>query len=202
MPEKALRFFLGGKTKYHGLVFVPEPQWAKEHKERIAQLLPKQSQVQSWYDINSYLFDAIEIERYVIFFVIFLIVVAASFNMSVSLWVSIFRKTRELGVLKVLGLQPWQSILLFLLLAWALAGFGLMLGIPLGVLLSYSVDFLSDHWELMPAEVYKIGGLITWIRPLDILSILGSVFILSSLMALGPARSVWKLGIAEGLRFE
>ncbi|MCX7674980.1 MAG: FtsX-like permease family protein [Bdellovibrionaceae bacterium] len=182
--------------------FMSSPELALQHKTEIKKHLPQTAQLQTWYDLNSYLFEAIGIERYVIFFVIFLIVVAAAFNMSISLWVSLVRKTKEMSLLKVLGLRPLQSVVMMFFVALSLALVAISVGIPLGVGVSYLIDRLIVDWNLLPADVYKIGHIETRIRGVDLGLIMVSVLALAVLVAWPPARSIRRMRIAEGLRFE
>ena len=202
MNDQDLRAWLE-TTKSSGFVgFMSSPELAVQYKNEIKKKLPQSAHVQTWYDLNSYLFEAIGIERYVIFLVIFLIVLAAAFNMSISLWVSLVRKTQEMSLLKVLGLRPWQSFWLMFFVALSLAGVAIGLGIPLGVGVSYLIDRLIMDWNLLPAEVYKIGQIQTKIRLVDMGLIILSVLSLALLVAWPPARSMRRMSIVEGLRFE
>lgn len=75
-------------------------------------------------------------------------------------------------------------------------------GIPLGVGVSYLIDRLIVDWNLLPADVYKIGHIETRIRGVDLGLIMVSVLALAVLVAWPPARSIRRMRIAEGLRFE
>jgi lipoprotein-releasing system permease protein len=176
--------------------------WALDKKVSIQSFLGSQYRVQSWYDINSYLFEAIEIERYVIFVVILIIVIASSFNVGVSLWIGVLQKTKELSLLKVMGLPPSSVQGLMLLQGLLMAFVGALWGLFLGIVLSFGVDWIQSFLPLLPGSVYKIDHLETKMKIYDLSLILGSVVLLSGLAIFWPARNAARQKIGEGLRYE
>jgi len=184
------------------LIQSTDRNWALVSKSDIQSFLGSQYRVQTWYDINSYLFEAIKIERYVIFVVILIIVVASSFNVGVSLWIGVLQKIRELSLLKAIGLQSHQVKNLMLLQGLITACIGAFIGMILGIFLSYGVDWIQTQMPLLPGSVYKIDHLITRILLSDLAKILLSVVILSGLAVYWPARNAAEQKVSEGLRYE
>jgi lipoprotein-releasing system permease protein len=184
------------------LIQTKDREWAKLVKSDLQSFLGSLYRVQTWYDINSYLFEAIQIERYVIFFVILIIVIASSFNVGVSLWIGVLQKTRELALLKSLGLCGHQVTYLMLMKGLILSLVGAGIGLGIGILLSYGVDWLQTLVPLLPGSVYKIDHLKTQILASDLARILISVVVLSGAAVYWPARNAARQKISEGLRYE
>jgi len=184
------------------IVHAADRNWARWVKADMQSFLGSLYRIQTWYDINSYLFEAIQIERYVIFLVILIIVIASSFNVGVSLWIGVLQKTRELSLLKALGLSGHQITQLMLIQGFFMALMGAFIGLGIGILLSYGVDWVQTLTPLLPGSVYKIDHLKTQILWADLTLILISVVILSGAAVYWPARNAAQQKISEGLRYE
>jgi lipoprotein-releasing system permease protein len=184
------------------LIQTNDRDWAKMVKADLQSFLGSLFRVQTWYDINSYLFEAIQIERYVIFFVILIIVIASSFNVGVSLWIGVLQRTRELALLKSLGLSGYQTTHLMLIQGFILSLLGAGIGLGIGISLSFGVDWIQTVIPLLPGSVYKIDHLRTQILWSDLAQILISVVILSGAAVYWPARNAARQRISEGLRYE
>jgi ABC-type lipoprotein release transport system permease subunit len=79
---------------------------------------------------------------------------------------------------------------------------GALMGMLIGTLLSYGVDWIQTQFPLLPGSVYKIDHLTTQILLLDLAKILMSVVVLSGLAVYWPARNAAAQKISEGLRYE
>lgn len=189
--------FIGGI-----MVLGPSADWALENKAIFQQKLGPTFRLQSWYDVNSYLFEAIKIEKLVIFFVIFLIIIASGFNAAVSLWIGILQKTRQIAVLKTLGMQPQHILYMLSMQGFILVFIGAFIGIPMAIGLCYLIDWSQNYIELLPGSVYRLSQFQTQIRMGDLGLIFGSALVLSWVAVLWPARSAANKSIAEGLRYE
>lgn len=156
--------------------------------------------VRDWLDINENLFAAAKIEKFAIFFIIFVIVVAAAFNVSISLYVNVFARSREIAVLKTMGLSSHRIRRVFSLQGFLVGGLGSALGVLLGFLFCWVFSFLETTFGLLPASVYRIDRIDVHIRPLEVLIICVAALVLSWLSALAPAARGAKLSAAEGVR--
>lgn len=156
----------------------------------------------SWHSANGNLFEAIKYEKPVIFFVVFIIIIAAGFNISSTLFVSVIKRFSDISVLKAIGAKSnfvmkvftWQGIMIGII--------GSFLGILLGSLACMALMWLQDKIGILPPEVYKIGKIDIEIRGWDLFLI----FIVSTLVCfistLAPAYKGAKLNPIEGLRYE
>lgn len=189
--------FIGGI-----LVLGPSAEWAINNKALLQEKLGPSFRLQSWYDVNSYLFEAIKIEKLVIFFVIFLIIIASGFNAAVSLWIGVLQKTRQIAVLKTLGMRPKHILYMLSIQGFILVMIAAIIGFPVAVGLCYLIDWSQNYMELLPGSVYRLSQLETQIRWGDLSLIFFSALLLSWVAVLWPARSAANKQIAEGLRYE
>lgn len=156
--------------------------------------------IMTWYDVNRNLFEAVVIERAVIFFVVFLIVVVAAFNISGTLYVFIRQKYSDIAILKTLGLTPQKIRAVFMSQGVIVAALGTVLGTILGYLLCAAFMFLQEHYSLISGSVYKIDKIYTQIRFIDLFVIALSTQLICILAAYFPAVKGGKLDVVEGLK--
>jgi lipoprotein-releasing system permease protein len=158
--------------------------------------------VRDWHEINENLFEAVKIERSVIFFVIMVIVLAAAFNVASSLYINVVRKYQELAILKAVGFTPSQIIKVFSVQGVLLGALGTFLGISFGLVLCVGFVWLEKNYGVIPGSVYRIDHIDPHIRAMDLIAIIASTLLLSWLATLAPARKGAKMTPVEGLRHE
>lgn len=203
MPIKDLQKLADVGSRDSGFILrVEDGLKARAASFRLSEQLGPGFRVRDWRDINENMFDAVEIEKLVVFFVILVIVVAASFNVATSLYVNVVQRYPEIGILKALGVSPRQMVGVLCLQGVALGIIGCTAGLGLGVVLGYFFEWAQTNLGLLPASVYKISYIELDFRPQDILAILGVTLVICVLATLAPARQGAKLSPVEGLRYE
>ncbi len=156
--------------------------------------------VMDWNDVNRNLFEAVKIERAVIFFVVLMIVIVAAFNISSTLYVFIRQKYSDIAILKTLGLSPQKIRQVFLGQGLIVGLAGLFLGFALGFLMCFGFMILQNDYALISGSVYKIDRIQVQIRGLD-LALISLVTLLICLLAtLAPAIRGSQLEVIEGLK--
>ncbi len=156
--------------------------------------------VMDWYDVNRNLFEAVAIERAVIFIVVLLIVIVAAFNISSTLYVFIRQKYSDIAILKALGVSRKKIRLIFLGQGFIVGVLGTALGFFIGYLLCLGFMFLQNHYALISGSVYKIDKIQTQIRWVD-LSIIGlSTLVICLIATYSPAKKGSELEVVEGLK--
>lgn len=156
----------------------------------------------SWYSVNQNLFNAIDYEKPVIFFVILVIVIAAAFNISSTLLVSVIRRYRDISILRSMGASRRLVLRIFTAQGLLIGFLGSAIGVIFGLIGCGLFAWAQNHWTLLPGEVYKIDRVMIEVRPLDLLIILLASWLISFLATLGPARRGAALSAVEGLRYE
>jgi lipoprotein-releasing system permease protein len=159
-------------------------------------------QVSDWRDINENLFEAVQIERIVVFFVILIIVIAAAFNVSSALFINVVKRYPDIGVLKTLGFSKKQIIQLFSLQGLLMGAAGLFLGIGLGWILCQAFTWAEVYFAFIPTSVYKLDRIDLNIRFIDILSISSATLAICFLATLAPALRGARLTVVEGIKNE
>jgi lipoprotein-releasing system permease protein len=158
--------------------------------------------VTTWYDINENLFRAVDLEKPVIFFVLLVIVIAAAFNVTSTLFVSVIRRFRDISILKSMGARRRVIIQLFTAQGLLLGFFGSLFGLAFGLLGCGIFTWAQNRWGLFPGEVYKIDHVFLEIRTADLGAILVTTWLICLIATWAPARRGATLPPVEGLRYE
>lgn len=156
--------------------------------------------VMTWYDVNRNIFEAVVIERAVIFFVVFLIVIIAAFNISSTLYVYVRQKYADIAILKTLGYSQKKIRRIFLSQGLIVATLGTLFGVLLGYLLTFGFMYLQEHYSVISGSVYKIDKIYTKIRFIDLFSICLSTQLLCLIASYFPAFKGSQLEVIEGLK--
>lgn len=185
----------------HGLLLrYEDAEIARGAGLRLAQALGPTYSVTDWREINEHLFEAIRLEKPVIFFVVFIIVVVAAFNIASTLFVNILRQTREIGLLRALGFARASVLRMVTFQGLIIGLIGCIAGISLGLLLCVGFSWLQSSLGVIAGSVYKLEGIRVQIRIEDLIAIIASTLLICTLAALAPARRAARLTPVEGLR--
>jgi lipoprotein-releasing system permease protein len=156
----------------------------------------------TWFDSNRNLFEAINFEKPVIFTIVCLIVLAAGFTISGSLYVSVLRRYRDISVLKTIGANHSFIRGIFTTQGLLVGLAGSALGFLLGIGACRFLTDLQKTFPLFPGDVYRIDHVVLEVRPLDVSAILIVSLLICYLASLAPARRGARLQAVEGLRYE
>lgn len=193
----------------HGItVRTVDPYAAERIKGAIQQFLEPPEYAQTWIDMNHQYFEAVRLERTVMFFLLFFIVVVAAFGIMSTLITVTVQKRREIGIMKALGANIVQIIWVFLGQGTVVGLFGTLTGLALGMtLIRYRNEF--SHWlastlhiEIFPREVYQFSAIPAEVIPRDVAIICISAFFICSFAALIPAYFAARLDPVKALRYE
>jgi lipoprotein-releasing system permease protein len=164
--------------------------------------------VRTWKDDNSGILNALLVEKNVMFYLLFFIMIVAAFGITSAQITFVVQKTREIGVLKALGATNGQVRWLFLSQSLIVGVLGVIAGFGLGLLaLHYRNNFLDlmnrvTGFELFPRTIYAFDRLPALIVPSDIAIICGGSLFICLLAGLLPAWSAGRLQPVEALRHE
>lgn len=153
-----------------------------------------------WKTMNSSLFEALKLEKLAMGIILGLIVVVAAFNIISTLVMVVTDKTREIGILKSMGLRSAQVQRIFMLQGVVIGLVGSLLGAGAGLLVTWLID--RYQFIKIPGDVYFIDHLPVAFDWADILVILALSLLISFLATLYPARQAAKLLPVEAIRHE
>jgi len=193
----------------HGLfVMLNDPYQAGVVKRELSQKLGSAFYVSTWMEQNSGILNALIVEKNVMFYLLFFIVLVAALCILSAQITFVVQKTREIGMLKALGASNLQISGIFLGQSAIIGIIGVASGFGLGMLaLIYRNAFLHfmnrmTGFELFPASVYGFGELPAVIAPSDVAIICISSFIICILGGVLPAIRAGRLKPVEALRYE
>ena len=198
---------LGGSV--HGLmVMLRDPYQAPAVSRQLAGALGPGYTITTWMQENSAILGALIVEKNVMFYLLFFIVIVAALCILSAQITFVVQKTREIGMLKALGATNLQISGVFLAQSAIIGVLGVLAGYGLGMLaLIYRNEFLHfmnrlTGWELFPASIYGFSELPAIIDARDILLICGSSFVICILGGVLPAWRAGRLKPVEALRYE
>jgi lipoprotein-releasing system permease protein len=181
-------------------VRVPDPMQADVVGLELTRALGYPYRTQDWKSMNSSLFSALKLEKLAMMVILTLIVVVAAFNIISTLVMVVTDKTREIGILKSMGLTARRVQKIFMLQGLVIGVVGSTLGAAGGLILTYVID----RYELIkiPGDVYFVDHLpVAW-DPVDVLVILVSSVAISFVATLYPSRQAAGLLPVEAIRHE
>ena len=164
--------------------------------------------VYTWADMNRSLFSALKVERNVMFIILSLIIVVAAFNIISGLTILVKNKTRDIAILKSIGVLNKSITKIFFLVGVTIGTTATIFGIFLGVMFSFYIEnireFLSSAFNisLFPEEIYFLSKMPTEINPTSILIISACSIGITIIVSIYPAIKASKLDPVQGLKYE
>tara|TARA_B100001013_G_scaffold72422_1_gene38354 strand:- start:22 stop:1233 length:1212 start_codon:yes stop_codon:yes gene_type:complete len=183
------------------------PQKIEDHKITLMNLYPEQL-VYTWADMNKSLFSALKVERNVMFIILSLIIIVAAFNIISGLTILVKNKTREIGILKSIGVQNFSIKKIFFLVGFIIGTSATLFGVIIGTLFSIYIEnireFISSLFNisLFPEEIYFLSTMPSEINIQSIILIsICSIFI-TIIVSIYPAAKASKLDTVKTLKYE
>ena len=193
----------------HGLfVMLDNPDLAPKMKRQLEKAFGVEYNIATWTDQNSGILNALLVEKNVMFYLLFFIVLVAALCILSAQVTFVVQKTREIGMLKALGASNLQVSGIFLVQSAVIGIVGVAFGYSLGMLaVNYRNEFLhfmrqATGWELFPASIYQFNELPALVTPSDVVIICASSFLICIFGGVLPAMWAGKLKPVEALRHE
>ena len=188
-------------------IYLRDPQNIEKMKIKIQSIFNNQI-IYTWADMNSSLFSALKVERNVMFIILSLIIIVAAFNIISGLTILVKNKTREIAILKSIGVLNKSIAKIFFLIGIIIGSSATIFGIFLGVIFSLYVEnlraFLSNIFNisLFPEEIYFLSKMPSEINISSIFIISICSILVTILVSIFPAIKASKLDPVKALKYE
>mgnify|MGYP001323686124 FL=1 len=200
-------FFNLDKSDRNLEIYLKNPQKIENQKFIVQQIFPNEF-VFSWADTNSSLFSALKVERNVMFIILSLIIIVAAFNIISGLTILVKNKTRDIAILKSIGVLNKSIVKIFFLVGVIIGTSATIFGILLGVIFSMYVEnlrqFLSNVFDisLFPEEIYFLSTMPSEINLSSIFIISLCSILITIIVSIFPALKAAKLDPVQALKYE
>ena len=188
-------------------IYLKKPDQVESVKNKVQKLF-SDHYVYSWADLNKSFFGALKVERNVMFIILTLIIIVAAFNIISGLTILVKNKTREIAILRTLGISKSSIAKVFFIIGFTIGLLATITGVIIGILFSYYIENIRIlitsifNIKLFPEEIYFLSQMPSEIN-------LGYIFIISFfallitfLATIFPSLSAAKLDPIKGLKYE
>jgi lipoprotein-releasing system permease protein len=205
--EDALSIFDKEEKDQNVEIYLKDPLKANLVKSKIEKINTNYF-IYTWSDLNKSFFSALKVERNVMFIILTLIVIVAAFNIISGLTILIKNKTKEIAILKTLGLSNTSIKKSFFLTGFSIGFFATISGIILGTIFSHNIEkiriILSSvfNLEIFPADIYFLEKLPSEISFFSIFIIFILSLTVSAIASYLPAMTISKMKTFRALKYE
>ena len=188
-------------------IYLKNPQNIETQKFIVQKIFPNEF-VYSWSDMNSSLFSALKVERNVMFIILSLIIIVAAFNIISGLTILVKNKTRDIAILKSIGVLNKSIVKIFFLVGVTIGTSATIFGVLLGVTFSLYIEnlrqFISSVFNisLFPEEIYFLSTMPSEINPSSIFIISLCSILITIIVSIFPALKAAKLDPIRSLKYE
>jgi lipoprotein-releasing system permease protein len=174
----------------------------------LARSLGPEAYITDWTRLNANFFRAVDIEKRMMFFIVFLIIAVAAFNIVSSLFMAVKDKQSDIAILRTLGASPGSVMKIFLIQGTLIGLIGTLAGVIGGIALAANVDVVVPFIEsaigfkFLAKDVYQISELPSEVRSADVIVTAFFSFIVSVVATIYPSYRAARINPAEALRYE
>ena len=189
-------------------IFLDDVEQTSFISKSVAEILPPSAAVSDWQHSNSAFFNAIEVERNVMFLILTLIIIVAAFNIISGLIMLVKDKGKDIAILRTMGASRRSIMCIFLIDGLSVGVVGTILGLILGLLFCANIETIRQ-WlgslagrDLFSAEIYFLSQLPAKVDFVEVSCVVSMALALSFLATLYPSWKASKVDPAEALRYE
>ena len=200
-------FFDLESSKRNLEIYLKNPNNIELAKEKI-QMIFQNYYVSTWSDLNKSLFSALKVERNVMFIILSLIIIVAAFNIISGLTILVKNKTKEIAILKSIGVLNKSISKIFFMVGFLIGSLATLFGIVLGILFSIYVEnireFLSNVFNisLFPEEIYFLSKMPSEINTNSIILIATCSILITAVVSIFPALKASRMNTVKALKYE
>jgi len=188
-------------------IFLKKPERADQIKETIQKTFADHY-VYTWADLNKSFFAALKVERNVMFIILTLIIIVAAFNIISGLTILVKNKTKEIAILRTLGISKNSIGRIFFIIGFSIGLLATITGVILGVLFSYYIEEIRIlitsifNISLFPEEIYFLSQMPSEINLGYILIVSFFSLLITFLATIFPSISAAKMDPIQALKYE
>ena len=205
---KTLETFFNKKKDYRFLeIYFENPKNIEIHKKNLTKSYPD-ALIFTWSDMNKSLFSALKVERNVMFIILSLIIIVAAFNIISGLTILVKNKTRDIGILKSIGVTNKSIKKIFFCVGFFIGTSATLFGVIIGTLFSIYIEsirqFVSNIFgvSLFPEDIYILNSMPSEINIHSILIISICSIITTIIVSIYPASKASSLDTVKTLKYE
>ena len=205
---KTLETFFNKKKDYRFLeIYFENPKNIEIHKKNLTKSYPD-ALIYTWSDMNKSLFSALKIERNVMFIILSLIIIVAAFNIISGLTILVKNKTRDIGILKSIGVTNKSIKKIFFCVGFFIGISATLFGVIIGTFFSIYIEsirqFMSNIFgvSLFPEDIYILNSMPSEINISSILIISICSIITTIIVSIYPASKASSLDTVKTLKYE
>ncbi|MCB1834223.1 MAG: lipoprotein-releasing ABC transporter permease subunit, partial [Geminicoccaceae bacterium] len=189
-------------------IIVDEPERIAVYQQGLRSRLSGPGRLVTWQDLNAQFFNALEVERNVMFLILTLIILVAAFNIITGITMLVKSKGRDIAILRTMGATRGAIMRIFFLSGASIGVVGTLLGLAIGLAFALNIDSIRLWLEgltgaqLWSAEIRFLSKLPAEVNPDDVIRVVGMGLVLSFLATIYPAWRAARLDPVEALRYE
>jgi len=188
-------------------IFLNKPEQAQIFKDKVQKIFNNQY-VYTWADLNKSFFGALKVERNVMFIILTLIIIVAAFNIISGLTILVKNKTKEIAILRTLGLSKASIAKIFFLIGFTIGFIATVTGVTIGILFSFYIEEIRIlitslfNVQLFPEEIYFLSKMPAEINFKYILIVSIFSLVITFFATIFPSISAAKLDPIKALKYE
>jgi len=209
MPLPAAQKFFQHKNAVSGIeIFLNDADRLDEIRQQVELIVGQKASIYDWRDMNKSFFNALEVERNVMFLILSLIILVAAFNIISSMIMLVKDKGHDIAIMRTMGATRGNMMRIFMLTGASIGFIGTILGAALGISFAMNIETVKDILEtltgssLWDAEIRFLSEIPAELDWEEVMAVIGMAFFLSILATIYPAWRAARLDPVEALRYE